>query len=178
MRALGAILAGGQGRRFGSDKAAALLGGKPLIEHVADALRGQVEALVVVGRSWPGFVMLDDRPEGALGPLAGLNAALHRARDMGLDGVLSAGCDTLPIPLDAAALLIGPEPAFFEGHFLFGWWPTRLAALLEHHLAEGRDRSMRGWIAQCGAHTVPPPATLHNLNTEADLDAYARLTAP
>lgn len=178
MRALGAILAGGQGRRFGSDKATALLHGKPLIEHIADALRGQVEALVVVGRSWPGLAMLDDRPEGALGPLAGLNAALHHARDRGLDGVVSAGCDTLPIPPDAAALLMGPEPAFFDGHFLFGWWPTRLASLLEHHLAEGKDRSMRGWISQCTARAVPPPAALHNLNTQADLEAYARLTAP
>lgn len=178
MRSLGAILAGGRGRRFGSDKAAALLGGKPLIEHVADALRGQVETLVVVGRSWPGLAMLDDRPEGALGPLAGLNAALHRARDMELDGVLSVGCDTLPIPQDAATLLIGPEPAFFDGYFLFGWWPTRLASLLEHHLAEGNDRSMRGWIAQCSARAVPAPAALHNLNTQADLDAYARITDP
>lgn len=178
MRVLGAILAGGRGRRFGSDKAAALLDGKPLIEHVADALGGQVETLVVVGRSWPGLAMLDDRPEGALGPLAGLNAALHRARDMGLDGVLSAGCDTLPIPRDAAARLMGREPAFFEGHFLFGWWPTGLAALLDHHLAEGSDRSMRGWIARCGARAVSPPATLHNLNTKGDLEAYARLTAP
>jgi molybdopterin-guanine dinucleotide biosynthesis protein A len=177
VRALGAILAGGQGRRFGSDKAAAMLGGKPLIEHVADALIGQVETLVVVGRSWPGLSRLDDRPEGALGPLAGLNAALHHAQAIGLDGVVSAGCDTLPVPPGAAALLMGPEPAFVDGHFLLGWWPTRLASRLERHLAEGKDRSMRGWIAQCSARAVPPPAVLHNLNTQADLDAYARITA-
>lgn len=178
MRALGAILAGGQGRRFGSDKAAALLNGKPLIGHVADALRGQVEMLVVVGRSWPGLAMLEDRPEGALGPLAGLNAALHHALDVGLDGVLSAGCDTLPVPPGLITLLAGPGPAFLEGHFLIGWWPASLASGLDRHLAEGGDRSMRGWIAQCGARALPAPAALHNLNTQADLDAYARLTAP
>ena len=178
MRALGAILAGGQGRRFGGDKAAALLHGHPLLEHVANGLRGQVETLVIVGRSWPGLAMLSDRPEGALGPLAGLNAALRHALDAGFDGVLSAGCDTLPIPLDAADRLTGAGPAYFDGHFLLGWWPARLSALLEQHLAEEEDRSMRGWIAQCGARAVPPPAALYNLNTEADLEAHARITAP
>jgi molybdopterin-guanine dinucleotide biosynthesis protein A len=177
MRALGAILAGGQGRRFGSDKAAAFLNGKPLIDHVADALSGQVEALVVVGRSWPGLAMLDDRPEGALGPLAGLNAALRHARDAGLDGVLSAGCDTLPIPPDAAAKLMGPASTFFDGHFLFGWWPAELSSLLEQHLAEDEDRSMRGWITRCGARAVAPPVTFYNINTQADLQAYARISA-
>ena len=38
MRVLGAILAGGQSRRFGSDKASASLDGKSLLDHVADAL--------------------------------------------------------------------------------------------------------------------------------------------
>lgn len=175
MRALGAILAGGQGRRFGGDKAAALLDGKPLIGHVADGLRGQVEALVVVGRNWPGLAMLDDRPRGAHGPLAGLNAALRHALDAGLDGVLSAGCDTLPIPSDTTARLMGPEPGYFEGHFLFGWWPAELSSLLEQHLAGENDRSMRGWIARCGARAVAPPGPLYNVNTQADLDAYARI---
>lgn len=177
MRALGAILAGGQGRRFGSDKAAALLCGKPLIEHVADALRTQVEALVVVGRHWPGLAMIEDRPAGALGPLAGLNAALHYAGDRGFDVVVTAGCDTLPLPPDMTALLTGSGPAYLDGHFLLGWWPTALAVPLDRHLADGGDRSMRGWIARCSARAVPAPVVLHNLNTQADLDAYARITA-
>ena len=47
---LGAILAGGQARRFGSDKAQALWRGRRLIDHVADALGSQTTALVVCGR--------------------------------------------------------------------------------------------------------------------------------
>ena len=39
MRILGAILAGGQARRFGSNKALARLHGEPLIAHAARALR-------------------------------------------------------------------------------------------------------------------------------------------
>lgn len=177
MRILGAIIAGGQARRFGADKGAALLHGKPLINHVADALRPQVEALVVVGREWPGMVALDDRPVGALGPLAGLNAALHHAQTLGLDGVLTAGCDTLPIPADLATRLSGTQPACLAGHFLFGWWPVHLGPLLEVHLGEDNDRSMRGWIARCGARAIPALGPLYNLNTPADLLAYERIRA-
>ena len=177
MRILGAIIAGGQARRFGADKAAALLGGKPLLEHVVDALRPQVEALVVVGRDWPGLDVVADRPPGAVGPLAGLNAALHHARISGLDGVLSAGCDTLPVPTDLAARLVGAPPAYLEGHFLFGWWPTSLAGLIEIHLGEDNDRSLRGWIARCSAQAIPVSAALYNLNTPADLARYERISA-
>ncbi|WP_219894642.1 molybdenum cofactor guanylyltransferase [Aquisediminimonas profunda] len=177
MRALGAIIAGGQGRRFGGDKAAALFRGKPLIEHVAEALARQVADLVVVGRTWTGLPFLADRPQGALGPLAGLNAALHHASAYGYDGVISAGCDTLPILPDMASLLAGGGPAYLDDHFLLGWWPSALAPDLERHLAEQNDRSIRGWIKRCRARPVPPSAPLHNLNTRADLDAYERITA-
>lgn len=174
MQILGAIIAGGQARRFGGDKAAALLDGTALIDHVAQALRPQVDALVVVGRDWRNIMSLPDRPVGALGPLAGLNAALHNAQERGLDGVLSAGCDTLPIPVDLATRLSGPEPAFLEDHYLLGWWPMHLADLLDRHLNEDNDRSMRGWIKVCKARAVAPTIPLFNLNTTDDLAAYAR----
>lgn len=177
MRTLGVIIAGGKSRRFGSDKAAALLEGKALIEHVAEALRAQVDALTVAGRSWPGLPVLSDRPQGAVGPLAGLNAALHHGRDAGFDFVLSAGCDTLPVPANMAALLPGPYPAYFEGHYLLGRWPVHLADRLDAHIAQSKDRSLRGWIAQCGALSVPLPFPVWNLNTTADLESYARKTA-
>ncbi|HEY3777381.1 MAG TPA: NTP transferase domain-containing protein [Rhizomicrobium sp.] len=37
------ILAGGASRRFGTDKCAALLGGRPLLERVLERARPQVE---------------------------------------------------------------------------------------------------------------------------------------
>lgn len=154
-----------------------MLGGKALIEHVADALRAQVDALAVAGRSWPGLPALGDRPQGALGPLAGLNAALHHGRDAGFDFVLSAGCDTLPIPADMASLLASPYPAYFEEHYLLGRWPVHLADRLDAHIAQATDRSLRGWIARCGARSVPLPLPVWNLNTAADLESYARKTA-
>src|SRR3546814_13659705 len=58
---LGAIIAGGAARRFGSDKALADLGGRRLIDHAADVLRGTVGALVVCGRELAGWTCLTDR---------------------------------------------------------------------------------------------------------------------
>lgn len=177
MRILGAIIAGGAARRFGSDKGSALLDGKSLIDHVVEALHPQVEALVIVGRDWPGLTTLADRPVGGLGPLAGLNGALRHAQEFGLDGVLTAGCDTLPVPPDLAERLAGSGPAFVEGHYLIGWWPVQLAGLLEQHLGEDNNRSVRGWVARCEARGVPSSRPLYNLNTPDDLAAYGRMLA-
>lgn len=102
---LGAIIAGGQSRRFGSDKALAEIAGKPLLQRVADALGSQTDALIVCGREWPGLVSVPDRPGPDQGPLGGICAALHYAADHGFDAVLTAGCDTLPVPGDLTALL-------------------------------------------------------------------------
>ena len=55
MRVLGAIIAGGQSRRFGSDKALAVIDGRPMIAHVTEALRPQVEMVAICGRDWPGL---------------------------------------------------------------------------------------------------------------------------
>jgi molybdopterin-guanine dinucleotide biosynthesis protein A len=96
MRRLGAIIAGGKATRFGSDKAAASLNGTALIEHVADGLRDQVDKLIVCGRAWPGMDWVEDRPFADMGPLGGLNAALHYAQQNGFDEVVTAGCDVVP----------------------------------------------------------------------------------
>lgn len=77
---IGAILAGGLSRRFGSDKVLASVEGRPLIEHGLDALRGVTTDVAVCGRDWPSATSLPDRPRAGMGPLSGLNAALHHAR--------------------------------------------------------------------------------------------------
>lgn len=166
MRLLGAILAGGQSRRFGSDKAAAMVGGRPLLDHVIDALAPQVAELIVVGRG-----VVADRPAPGLGPLGGLCAALDHALRHGFDAVLTAGCDVLPVPGDLAERLAS-GPAVIEGQPLFGLWPAALAPQLDAHLAGSADRSLRGWIAASGARQARLATPLHNLNTRDDLALY------
>ena len=171
MRLLGAIIAGGRGRRFGGDKAAALLGDKALIDHVADALRPQVDALIVCGRDWPGLDSVADRPMADIGPLGGLCAALHYAAQHKYDAVLTAGCDVLPVH-DLRALA-GPTATVVKNQWLFGYWPAVLGPALDHHLATQSDRSMRHWIAVSGARQVPCDIAFHNLNTREDFALYS-----
>ena len=176
MRLLGAIIAGGTSRRFGGDKAAALLGGRALLDHIADALLPQVDALIVCGRDWPGLDWVEDRPVPDMGPLGGLNAALHAAQHSGFDRVLTAGCDVLPVPIFARHPGLDPAsgilPCVIQGQPLFGVWSAGLAAKLDMHLAIRSDRSLRHWIAVTGAAQVACATRFHNLNTREDFALY------
>ncbi len=176
MTLLGAIIAGGEARRFGADKAAARLKGVALIDHVARALGGQTDALVVVGREWGGLPSVRDRPRCGEGPLGGLNGALHFAREHGHEAVLCAGCDTLPVLSDMAARL-APGPAVVGGHWLMGYWPVALAEELDRWLACQEDRSIRGWMRKSGARAVAVDEAFYNINTpEALAHAEAALS--
>lgn len=125
---LGAILAGGQGRRFGSNKALATAFGKPLIEHAIDSISATAPDLVVCGRNWPGYVSLADRPSAGMGPLAGLAAALHHARVRGISWVLSLACDTPFVePEILDELVRRGQPRFLADHPVIGLWPSDAA---------------------------------------------------
>lgn len=167
MKILGAILAGGESRRFGSDKGAALVQGKAIIDHVVDALRPQCERLVIVGRQWPGIETVPDYPEPGLGPLGGLCGALRQASRYGFSHVLSAPCDSLPIPSDLVPRL--GDGGVFEGWPLIGLWPVAFAPLLSAHLQQTGDRSVYSWLRTSGLPEVPPPDGMANINTPDDL---------
>ena len=73
-----AILAGGQSRRFGSDKARAVFEGRTLLERVAASLQAFEPRLIVAPPdryALPGWTTVADTRPGE-GPLAGLEAAL------------------------------------------------------------------------------------------------------
>lgn len=170
MRLLGAILAGGQSRRFGSDKALALLDGKPLIEHVAAALGAQVDALIVCGREWGSLAWVPDRPAADMGPLGGINAAIRHAANHGFDAVVTSGCDLPGLPADLATRLgMRGDPAYVGSLPVLGFWPAGLADALDRHLASARDRSVRGWARAAGAVAIELPDPIANINTPVDL---------
>ena len=172
MRILGAILAGGQSRRFGSDKAEAVFEGKKLLDHVAEALRPQCAELVIAGRQWPGLTSVADIPDAGLGPLAGLAGALDYAERNGFDAVLSCGCDLLGIPADLAAEL-GTGPAILDDMPIIGLWPINLASSLAVWLGDPSNRSVYRFADHIGARRVATPASITNINRASDLPASA-----
>ena len=76
----GVILAGGSSTRFGSNKALAIVNGKPLIQNVADLISGLFQECLLVTNTPEEYKFLSlpmtyDRYKGS-GPLAGIHAAL------------------------------------------------------------------------------------------------------
>ncbi|MEH3038961.1 MAG: molybdenum cofactor guanylyltransferase [Sphingomonas paucimobilis] len=174
-RILGAILAGGRSTRFGSDKARATLDGRALIDRVVDALRPQVDALVVVGRSHPVMSCVPDRPAPDLGPLGGIAAALHHATAQGFSHVLTVPCDApfLPPGLQRQLSSIGGA-AYFADLPVVGWWPASAGPVLDTLLAEGGSRSVRAFADRIGATGIALPSEIANINTPDDLALLAK----
>ncbi|WP_084582675.1 molybdenum cofactor guanylyltransferase [Sphingomonas azotifigens] len=168
MKPLGAILAGGAARRFGSDKALALLDGQRLIDHVAAALAPHCDAVILCGRPEAGGIA--DRPAPGLGPLGGLNAALHAGAARGCRSVLVAPCDTPVLPAPLLAELAAREGSCIVGSLpVLGSWDCRLATECDAYLAGGGRASMRAWAAQAGADVIDWPESIANINSRDDL---------
>lgn len=74
---VGIILAGGESRRMGSDKALVEVGGRPMAGWVADAMAG-FDRVVMVGRhrGVAGLEAIPDLQPGPAGPLSGIQTAL------------------------------------------------------------------------------------------------------
>ena len=165
---LGAILAGGQARRFGIDKAQALYEGARLIDRVASALAAQCSGVVVCGREEPGFACIPDWPETGLGPLGGLAAALRHAETGGFSHVLSAGVDVPDLPHDLAPSLAGEGAAIVESQPVVGLWPVSEFPALEAFLGGG-GRSLYRCADALGARRIDLPRALMNVNRPEDL---------
>ena len=169
-RMLGAVLAGGASRRFGSDKALAKIHGMSLIDHAITSLKDIADAIVICGRPYPGALHLPDRPTADIGPLGGLNAALHYGKYNGCSSVLTVPCDTPFIPLAALSDLAKQNgPWFVAEHPVIGVWPTSLADDLDRLLQDNNDRSMRKWARQSGARPFPIRGIV-NINYREDLN--------
>ncbi len=165
---LGAVLAGGQSTRFGSDKALAEYGGQSLLALAVARLSPWCEKVVVVGRETAPAPTLPDWPRAGMGPLGGLAAALRLAEQERFNAVLSLGVDSLGLPENLPELL-APAPAYLADQPVVGLWPVSAGAAAAAIL-EGQGRhSMRALAEAVGARAVQFAAGSANINTPADL---------
>lgn len=170
---LGCVLAGGQARRFGSDKALAVLDGETLLDRAVLALDRLCDGVVVAGRLQGPVPGVPDWPEAGLGPLGGLAGALKHAKNNGFGAVLSCGVDSIDLPEALLALML-PAPACLAAQPVVGLWPVSTLPVLESILTGGERRSMLHFAARTGARLVEtddPPA---NINTPEDLARLRR----
>jgi molybdopterin-guanine dinucleotide biosynthesis protein A len=85
-QAIGAVLAGGGGRRIGGDKAIVELDGRPLVSYPIDALRAVLDEIAVVAKRRTvlpplrGAATVYHEPDEPRHPLAGVVHALRLAR--------------------------------------------------------------------------------------------------
>jgi molybdopterin-guanine dinucleotide biosynthesis protein A len=170
---LGAVLAGGQSSRFGSDKALAELDGRTLLARAVEALGAQCDATVIVGRTTGPAPCVADWPVAGMGPLGGIAGALNHALANGFATVLTCGVDSVGLPADLLARL-SPAPCYVEAQPVVGHWPARAAGSLEELLFRTGTHSMRAFAGRIGARAVQLPVLPANINTPADLESAER----
>ncbi|MEO6388465.1 MAG: molybdenum cofactor guanylyltransferase [Croceibacterium sp.] len=170
---LGVVLAGGQSVRFGSDKALAELGGHTLLARAVDALSGFCEYVVIAGRETGPAPCIPDWPHPKMGPLAGIAAGLHHARDEGYQTILTCGVDSVGLPDDLLEQL-SPAPAFVESQPVIGHWPASSLEAIETILLGPAKHSMLAFAEAIAATPVKISRKPANINSPADLAAMER----
>ena len=200
MKLVGLLLAGGQSRRMGGgDKTLRSLGGIPLLEHVIERLRPQVDTLVLNANGDPsrfakfGLPVVADSVLGFAGPLAGVLAGLEWAAAHRADCpfVVSVATDApfLPpdltsrfieaIERDAADLACAASDG--RSHPVFGLWPVRLRNDLRRAVVEEGIRKVDQWTARHHLVTVSflidPIDPFFNANRPEDLATAEALLA-
>lgn len=197
----GMILAGGQSRRMGADKTRELLMGRPLIEHVIEAIGPQVARLWINAPLTydhaGGLEIVPDTLRGYQGPLAGILAGLTHVRTLvpAATGLVTVAGDTPFLPGDLVQRLVSASRdgtiivfAAHNGrsHPLAAYWPVSLLDDLEEWLSHQDNRKVMTFIERHEHITVafPPLASavgdidpFFNVNTRQDLaeaEIYAK----
>ena len=188
MRIVGLILAGGRSRRFGSEKAAQLLGGRPLLAWGLACLDEVCEAVAVsaapASAAWRlattlGREALADDPDHPSGPLSGLAAGLAWAGARGADLLATLPCDTPLVTAAHFATLaarLGEAPAAHAAtpggeQWLCAVWRPHLLPSLTARLDRQDHPAVGAYLQNVGAKAVTfkDDDAFANVNFEADL---------
>ncbi len=187
----GAVLAGGASRRFGQDKAHAMLAGKPLVSYVVETLQALFEDVLIVTNQPVSYERFDvtvvsDIVRGA-GSLGGLLTALVHAR---AERCFVVACD---MPFLNGALIrrmlgtcegydvVVPE---LKGELqpLHGIYSKRCIGHIQERIAEGEFRIFDFYPKVLTLHLEervcrevdPENRSFENINTQEELTRAQR----
>lgn len=199
-RVAGVVLAGGQARRMGGgDKCLRPLAGRPLLAHIVERVRPQVEELALNANGDParfadfGLPVVSDSVAGFAGPLAGVLAGMEwAATEPPGCGWLASFPGDAPFPpadlVDRMRHAIAAEGADMacaasngRMHPVVGLWPVRLMADLRRAMVEDEIRKVDVWTARYRLTAVDYPARpfdpFFNVNRPEDLASAADMLA-
>ena len=180
---IGVVLAGGRATRMGGkDKGLQLLNGKPLWQHVADTLAGQVTAMAISANRHidtyrqSGYAVYQDSLENYPGPLAGMLSVMQQSQG---EWFIFCPCDTPFIPsclVERLFLLRGTAPVVWvhdgeRDHPAVALMHRSLAPALLAYLAAGERRVMV-FMRESGGHSIDfsdVKSAFVNVNTSEDL---------
>ena len=177
-----AILAGGQGRRFGGqDKGLVTVFEKPLIEHILEQLEQQTSNIVINANRNQlvyqryGYPVVEDTLSDYQGPLAGFASVMAAIET---DFLITLPCDAPKIPdnliarmmesqkAESADIVVASDGTRLQPvHALIA---TRLLPCLMAFLERG-ERKIDRWYAEHKMAILDfsnEPEVFHNLNTE------------
>lgn len=178
------ILAGGMGKRMGGqDKGQVKLNGKPLIEYVIEAIRPQVENILInANRNHEayaryGYPVLSDQLQDYQGPLAGFAAGMRAAST---SHIVTVPCDGPLLAPDLVARLLhallrdnADLAVAHDGERLqpvYALIPVRLLPSLDNFMAGGQRKIDRWYVehVMALADFADAPQTFLNINTPED----------
>jgi molybdopterin-guanine dinucleotide biosynthesis protein A len=157
----GLILAGGDSRRMGRDKANLLLGEQSLLQRVANVLQRNFPHVVVSVRQLHSeipFPQVCDDPAFA-GPLAGLAAGLA---SVSTPWVFAVACDMPFLTQPVIERLAGRRPGYqavvpvVQGHLqpLAAFYAASCLEIIRNQVAAGNNNSLRAVLGQLHVYYV------------------------
>ena len=173
---IGAILAGGRGRRMGGDKAARELAGRPLIAWPAAALGAACERVVVVAKADTGLPDLPgverwNEPDEQHHPARGIAFAIERAGE----AVLVCAADMPFVTRDACEAVIaglggGPASVAVADGVMQPVFAAYAPAALDGLRAAPPDAALTRTVDALGPALVEvDPRVVRSVNSEEDL---------
>lgn len=165
---LGLVLAGGEARRMGGNKAFREVGGKSLIGRVIDVAEAQCDQVMISSNAGAeafadyDLQVVGDAPKPGQGPLGGILGGLNALPD-GIDWLVTFPVDCPIVPLDMVGCLLdaaqaGKAKAAFASHadrdhYLSSIWHRDAAPVIADMLASD-DRRVRGPLQALDAPRV------------------------